>query len=97
MTAIIAAVSWIAANLGSIGAIVGGLLSVASLITALTPGKKDDNVVKSIAGFLSFLTHKNTTGTLKVPGTKAPVPEDEPLVTSRTEDDGKGGKSHMVL
>ena len=97
MATIIAIVSWITANLGNIGAIVGALLTVASMITALTPGSKDDNVVKKIAGFLSFLTHKNTTGTLKAPGTAAPVPEDEPLATARTDNSGESSKSHMVL
>lgn len=49
--------------------IVGGLLSVASVITGLTPTPDDDAVVHKLIDWFSFLKPKTADGTLKLPFT----------------------------
>lgn len=68
------AIRWAIENWATCLVIVGGLLSVASTITALTETPKDDAVVsriKAIFDRISVLTHKDGAGTLKVPLTKS--------------------------
>ncbi len=45
---------WLKANWESVLAIIGGLVSVATVITALTPTPKDDGVLLTIKKFLSI-------------------------------------------
>lgn len=62
---------YLLANYDTILAALGALLTAASLITRLTPTPKDDEVVRKILSFLSFLQPKGAEGLLKVPGTAA--------------------------
>jgi hypothetical protein len=62
--------SFILENYDTILAAVGALLTAASLVTKLTPTPKDDEVVRKVLAFLSFLQPKGA-GLLKVPGTPA--------------------------
>lgn len=65
-------VNWVVENRESLFEVAVGLLGVASLVTALTKTPKDDAVVAKILKAverLSVLTHKDTKGTLKAPGT----------------------------
>jgi hypothetical protein len=71
-------------NLKTIGAIVSAVLVLATLVTGLTPSPKDDEVVRKIAGFLSFLTPKDAPGTFKLPMTPPPAARGEgPLLQER--------------
>lgn len=47
--------SWIVDNGASIWAIVSGVVTVASVIVRLTPGKADDAAVGKVARFLELL------------------------------------------
>jgi hypothetical protein len=67
-----------------LGAIVGALLTLASLITALTDTPKDDEWVRKIAGWLSFLQPRSSVGTVKAPLTAPSEPTREHLVTPRS-------------
>lgn len=60
-------IAWLVANWPVLVGIIGGLLSLASLVTSLTKSPKDDEWVKKLIGWLSFLTHNDTVGTLKAP------------------------------
>jgi hypothetical protein len=55
-------------NYDTLLAVLGALLTAASLVTKLTPTPKDDEVVRKILAFLSFLQPRGA-GLLKVPGT----------------------------
>lgn len=49
--------------------VVSGLIAVASLITAYTPTPKDDEILKKVIYWISFLKPHNEEGTLKTPFT----------------------------
>lgn len=70
-------VQWIVANWATLVGILTGLLSLASLVTALTPTPKDDEVVRKVMAFLSFLQPRTSPGVLKPPMTQ-PAPEPDP-------------------
>lgn len=57
---------WITDNWGAITSLIIGLLSVASIITKLTPSPKDDAVVAKLLAWVSFLQPRGA-GTLKIP------------------------------
>lgn len=66
--------SWLGENWVVLVAVVYGLLNVANSVTSLTPTDKDDkvvakikSVVSKVVDFLSVLTKKDATGTLKTP------------------------------
>lgn len=86
-------IQWVVANWGLLAGLITGLLAVASIVTALTPTPKDDEVVRKIAAFLSFLQPRNSAGTLKLPGASPAPPvapaddsEDEALPFRRLDD-----------
>lgn len=63
-----------------IAAALSGLVAVATLVTRLTPSPADDEWVRKVAGWLSFLQHADVGGA-KVPLTRPrPAPADEPLI-----------------
>jgi len=77
-------VTWILAHLPEIAAIVGALLSIASVVTALTKTTKDDAVVawlRKALEFVSVLAPKDAPGTLKAPLTLA----ERPLLSERAD------------
>lgn len=76
--------TWIMSHWQEIVAIIPALIAIATVVTAFTKTPKDDAWVRRIAGWLSFLTHKDTTGTVKMPGTSAPRVE-PPLMAERTK------------
>jgi hypothetical protein len=57
---------WITSNWGSIISVIIGLLSVASVITKLTPSPADDAVVSKLLAWVSFLQPRGA-GVLKIP------------------------------
>ena len=64
---------WLAEWGPTIVAIVGGLLTIASAITALTDTPHDDTVVdllRRLLGLISVAQPKDAEGTLKLPGAK---------------------------
>ena len=73
--------SFFVENWGILAAILSGGLTLASLITALTPTPKDDAFVAQLMAWLSFLQPKTSVGTVKAPLTKPAGPT--PLVTPR--------------
>lgn len=80
-----AIIQWIISNYEVILTALGGLVSVASIITGLTSTKSDDKVVgviKKFLGHVSVLTHADAAGTLKAPFA-SPDPE-APLMFERT-------------
>lgn len=58
---------WIIQNSDTLVSIIFGVLSVASLITGLTPTPKDDQFVRKLINFFSFLKPKDSDGTFKRP------------------------------
>lgn len=64
-------VAWVVAHWSQIAAAISAALVLASVITAFTPTPKDDEVVRKIASWLSFLQPRTSAGTLKFPGTAA--------------------------
>ena len=64
---------WFIENWEEIGMVVSGVLSVASLVTKLTPSPKDDEIVKQIIAWLSFLQPRGVSG-MKMPMTPSMVP-----------------------
>jgi len=75
-------ISWITSNWGSIVAVVSGLVTVASVVTALTPTPKDDAAlawIRKILDFLSVLKPKTASGTLKVPLTSTAEEKEVPF------------------
>lgn len=61
--------NWLLSNWDNVLYIVGGVMSVASAITKLTPTPADDAVVAQIIAFFSFLKPKGE-GIVKLPLTK---------------------------
>lgn len=59
---------WITENWQSMLGILMGALTLASAITKLTPTPKDDEVVRKIIAWLSFLQPRGA-GSIKLPGT----------------------------
>jgi hypothetical protein len=57
---------WLIANWGSLISVIIGVLSVASVITKMTPSPKDDAVVAKLLAWISFLQPRGA-GTLKLP------------------------------
>lgn len=81
-----AVIAWFIANSGVLTAILGALLTLASLITGLTSTPKDDEWVRKIASFLSFLQPSDAEGTVKPPLTSPGA-----LIEARpASDDGAG-------
>jgi hypothetical protein len=77
-------ISFLFANAGTIVQVVLGLLSVASLVVALTPSPKDDEFVRKAIAFLSFLQPRDAAGTVKAPLTPpAPPVVNPPLLRER--------------
>lgn len=70
-------VAWVVAHWAEIAGVIAALLTLASIVTALTPTPKDDEVVRKIASFLSFLQPRTSAGTLKPPF-RSPAPEVAP-------------------
>lgn len=73
-------ITWIVAHWPELVGVLGALLSVASFVVALTPSPKDDEVVRKIMAFLSFLQPKNAPGTVKAPLSR---PAEVPLIAPR--------------
>lgn len=61
------AIGFLRDHYGELLTALGALLSLASVITGLTPSPKDDEVVRKIIAFLSFLTPRDASGTFKPP------------------------------
>ncbi|MBQ8032570.1 MAG: hypothetical protein IJ266_01230 [Elusimicrobiaceae bacterium] len=55
---------WIISNLKDILAIIGAVVTVASLIVKLTPTQKDDNVLAKIIQFLAAVGIFNPDGSM---------------------------------
>ena len=55
-------ITWIKANWESILAIIGGIVSVATIIVKITPTQKDDNVLATIIKILSIFSLVNPDG-----------------------------------
>lgn len=47
-------------NVDSVFAIIGGVVSVASIIVKLTPTTKDDSVLEKVINFLDYFSVVNT-------------------------------------
>ena len=67
---------WLTENWEEMGMIVSGVLSVASVVTKLTPSPKDDEILKQIIAWLSFLQPRGVSG-MKMPMTPSMVPSCE--------------------
>lgn len=77
-------VAFVLSNADTLLAVLGALLTLASLVTALTPSPKDDEVVRKLVAFFSFLQPHDSVGTVKAP-LRAPAPRvDAPLIQKRT-------------
>ena len=57
-------ISWLQANWKDVLAIIGGVVTVASIIVKLTPTQKDDNVLEKIIKILAALSLFNPDGSL---------------------------------
>lgn len=57
-------ISWLQANWKDVLAIIGGVVTVASIIVKLTPTQKDDSVLEKIIKILSALSLFNPDGSL---------------------------------
>lgn len=55
---------WITAHWKDILAIIGGVVTVASIIVKLTPTQKDDNILAKVIKILAALSLYNTDGKL---------------------------------
>ena len=55
-------ITWLKANWDSILAVIGGVVSVATIIVKLTPTQKDDNVLATIIKILSIFSLVNPDG-----------------------------------
>ena len=70
--------AWVVSHWPEITGALGALLTLAAAVTAMTPTPKDDEVVRKIVAWLSFLQPRTSSGTLKMPGT-SPAPEEAPF------------------
>lgn len=50
----------IVTNIDSVFAVIGGVVSVASIIVKLTPTTKDDSVLEKVINFLDYFSVVNT-------------------------------------
>ena len=50
----------IVTNIDSVFAVIGGVVSVASIIVKLTPTTKDDTVLEKVINFLDYFSVVNT-------------------------------------
>ena len=57
-------INWVQANWKDVLAIIGGVVTVASIIVKLTPTQKDDTVLEKIIKILSALSLFNPDGSL---------------------------------
>ena len=57
-------ISWLQANWKDVLAIIGGVVTVASIIVKLTPSQKDDSVLEKIIKILAALSLFNPDGSL---------------------------------
>ncbi len=64
---------WLVENWEELGLIVSGVLSVASVVTKLTPTPKDDELLRQLLAWLSFLQPRGA-GILKMPMTPSASP-----------------------
>jgi len=64
---------WMIEHWEELGVALSGLVSVASVITKLTPSPKDDEVLKQLLAWLSFLQPRGVSG-MKLPLTPSMVP-----------------------
>lgn len=55
-------ITWLKANWDSILAIIGGVVSVATIIVKLTPTQKDDNALATLIRILSIFSLVNPDG-----------------------------------
>ena len=55
-------ITWLKMNWDSVLAIIGGVVSVATIIVKLTPTQKDDNVLATIIKILSIFSLVNPDG-----------------------------------
>lgn len=62
MTGAMGIIEWIKANWESVLAIIGGVVSVATVIVKLTPSQKDDNILATIINILSVFSLVNPDG-----------------------------------
>ena len=63
--------AWLLEHWEELAAAAGLLMTAASIIAGLTPTPKDDEIVKKIIDFLSFLKPKTSQGTFKMPFTRS--------------------------
>lgn len=63
--------AWILSHKTEILQIVGEVVTLASLIVATLPQSSSKNKIVAALERVSFLTHKDSPGTLKAPGTSA--------------------------
>lgn len=61
-TGFLGIIAWLKANWESVSAIVGGIVSVATVIVKLTPTPKDDNALATIIRLLSVFSLVNPDG-----------------------------------
>lgn len=57
-------ISWLQANWKDVLAVIGGVVTVASIIVKLTPTQKDDSVLEKIIKILAALSLFNPDGSL---------------------------------
>ncbi len=55
-------ITWLKANWDSVLAIIGGIVSVATIIVKLTPTQKDDNALATLIRVLSIFSLVNPDG-----------------------------------
>ena len=60
--AVASIISWLKTNWESVLAIIGGIVSVATIIVKLTPTQKDDNALATIIKILSIFSLVNPDG-----------------------------------
>lgn len=61
---------WLLQHYDELFALVGALLTVATIITKLTPTPKDDEILLQIVNWFSILKPKDSKGLFKAPCTK---------------------------
>ena len=71
------AIKWLAEHYDEILAIIGALLTVASIVTKLTPTPKDDEVLRQLLAWFSVLQPRGQ-GSVKLPFSKPRSDDDKP-------------------